>query len=256
MGRLVLQCLIACIVEAADLKAVGRRYELGMSDLALVIDDEESLRSTISRLLERSGIEVVVADGGEAGLRALFERRPSLVMLDIQMPGIDGWAVLERIRAMTDVPVIVVSSLSGELEKVRALNAGADDFIVKPFGSQELVARAHASLRRGRRADLTTDAYEDDLMRIDFSNASVVARGCDVTLTPLELRMLAAFVRHPNQVLSASQLLDLVWAADDLPEQRVKIYVGYLRRRFREMAEIELPIETVRGFGYRFRPPT
>jgi DNA-binding response OmpR family regulator len=226
-----------------------------MSDLALVIDDEERLRSTIARLLERSGMEVVTADGGEAGLRALFERRPALVMLDIQMPGIDGWGVLERIRAMTDVPVIVVSSLNGELEKVRALNAGADDFVTKPFGSQELVARVQAALRRGRRAELTTEVYEDDLVRVDFANAAVTASGKTVELTPLELRMLAAFVRHPGQVLSTAQLLDLVWADEGLPPQRVKIYVGYLRRRFRDGAGVELPVETVRGFGYRYRPP-
>ena len=223
-----------------------------MKERVLVVEDHGRLRKTIERLVVRSGLDVVTAADGEAAMRALFEARPDLILLDITMPGMDGWDVLQRIRGMTEVPVIVVSGLSGELDKMRALNAGADDYVTKPFGYQELVARIHAALRRGRDSELVAEIYEDELIRVDFPNAEVNGDGKKVDLTPLELRLLAAFVRNPNQVLSRDQLLDLVWGEEDMSSDRVKLYVGYLRRRFREQAGIEIPIATVRGFGYRY----
>jgi DNA-binding response OmpR family regulator len=226
-----------------------------MRERVLIVDDDDSLRAAIETLLVRSGFEVIPASGGEAGLRALYKDHPDLILLDITMLGIDGWAVLERIRGMTEIPVIVVSGLRGELEKVRALNAGADDYVTKPFGNQELIARIRAALRRGGGSEPDDDVYEDGLLRLDFENAEVVAAGNMVKLTPIELRLLAAFVHNPSQVLSRDQLLELVWGEEDLPPGRVKLYVGYLRRKFRAQAGTELPIETVRGFGYRYRAP-
>jgi DNA-binding response OmpR family regulator len=188
----------------------------------------------------------------------VFERRPDLVVLDVAMPELDGWDTLDRIRDVSDVPVIMLTAAASEVEKVRALSAGADDYVVKPFGRQELVARVQALLRRAqsepREAPIT---YADGFVSIDFSQHTVAVADRDVALTPLEFRLLAAFVRHPRQVLSREQLLDLVWGdAYGVTGDQVKLYVGYLRRKLDPKRAGTAPIETVRGFGYRYRPPT
>jgi DNA-binding response OmpR family regulator len=170
------------------------------------------------------------------------------------MPVLDGWQTLERIRHLSDVPVMMLTARDGELEKVRGLKAGADDYVTKPFGRQELVARVEALLRRAGDRGPEMVAYDDGLVRIDFAEARVLVDGNEVSLTPLEFKLLATFVRHPNQVLSRDQLLELVWEqALGGPTDQVKVYVGYLRRKLAQ-ATSRAPIETVRGFGYRYRP--
>ena len=128
-----------------------------MSDLTgarvLVVDDDETIRAVVRALVERAGGDAIDAPTGEDGLRALYERRPDVVVLDIDLPGIDGWQVLERVRQLTDVPVVMLSGHGDELEKVRALQGGADDYVTKPFGAQELLARLQANIRRAA-ADL------------------------------------------------------------------------------------------------------
>ena len=219
----------------------------------LVADDDPDIRGLLRELLERAGHDVRDVPDGRDALRILFEWRPDLVVLDVAMPHLDGWQTLDRIRDVSDVPVVMLTARTQELEKVRGLRAGADDYVTKPFGRQELLARVDALLRRtgGARAAKDEPAlYADWFLRVDFSQRSVVAGGQEVRLTPTEFRLLAAFLRHRDQVLSADQLGELVWGeADDGVRDRVKIYVGYLRRKLGEGA----PIETVRGFGYRYR---
>ena len=220
----------------------------------LVVDDDAEIRELVRRLLERVGYDVHDAGDGRAALRALHEQRPDLVVLDVNMPGLSGWETLERIRDLSDVPVLMLTAHAGELEKVRGLVAGADDYVAKPFGRQELVARVGALLRRPQRGDPPREVYTDGLLEIDFADRSVKVSGRDVQLTPLEFKLLGAFVRHPNQVLAHTQLLDLVWGGSYAASRdQVKLYVGYLRRKLRTDAG-EPTIETVRGFGYRFRP--
>ena len=220
----------------------------------LVIEDDDDLRLLLRRVLERDGMDVVEAPSGTDGLRELYDSRPDIVLLDIALPGVDGWRTLERIRELTDVPVMMVTGEASELEKVRALRSGADDYVTKPFGLQEIVARVEALLRRGAPRKEAPATYADGLVEVDFRGAEARADGNPLALTPLEYRLLSAFVRHPDQVLSADQLLELAWGESGLGRERVKIYVGYLRGKFRE-AGAEAPIETVRGFGYRYRPP-
>jgi DNA-binding response OmpR family regulator len=216
----------------------------------LVVDDDDDIRVLVRTLLERAGHDVVEAADGREGLRALHARRPDLVVLDATMPGLDGWETLERIRELTDVPVLMLSARSTELDKVRGLKSGADDYVTKPFGRQELLARVEALLRR--RGAVPTElpaVYEDAAIRVDFEQRVVQVHGSEVPLTPLEYRLLAAFVQHPNQVLSHDQLLRLAWGSHESSRDQVKLYVGYLRRK------LALPdaIESVRGFGYRYR---
>ncbi|MGI8580074.1 MAG: response regulator transcription factor [Solirubrobacteraceae bacterium] len=221
----------------------------------LVVDDEEDIRGLIKILLERSGLEVTEAANGREALRQLHAVRPDVVVLDVTMPDLDGWETLERIRDVSDVPVLMLTARAAELDKVRGLKSGADDYVTKPFGRQELLARVEALLRRSGAETDMDEAYGDGVLAIDFVSREVKSDGKDVTLTPLEFRLLSTFVRHPNQVLSREQLLELVWGnADSVAADQVKLYVGYLRRKLGWEELDSPPIETVRGFGYRFRP--
>jgi DNA-binding response OmpR family regulator len=239
--------------------SVRARYGFRMSARRiLVLDDDADIRDLLRVLLERAGYSVEEAVDGKAGLRAFYATSPDLVLLDVSMPELDGWKTLERIRDLSDVPVIMLSARSAELEKVRALQAGADDYVTKPFGRQELLARVEAVLRRpaaGRSEG--EERYADGLVAIDFGERSVLVRGERVSLTPLEFRLLTTFVRNPNQVLSAQQLLELVWGDPyALTADKPKIYVGYLRQKLGIGSEGATPLETVRGFGYCYRPPS
>ncbi len=221
----------------------------------LVVDDDDDIRGLLRTLLERAGHEVSDASDGRDGLRELFAGSPDLVILDVAMPALDGWATLERIREVSDVPVLMLTARDAEVERVRGLKGGADDYVVKPFGRQELVARVDVLLRRPR-SRAAQETYADSRLSVSFAQRAVRYDEREVALTRLEYMLLSAFVRHPNQVLSHDQLRELVWG-DNIATSRdeVKLYVGYLRRKLAPDAPQSTPIETVRGFGYRYRPP-
>jgi DNA-binding response OmpR family regulator len=222
----------------------------------LVVDDDEDIRILLRELLSRAGYDVDEAPDGRTALRRLYESPPALVLLDVSMPELDGYQTLERIRDLTNVPVIILTARTQELEKVRGLSAGADDYVAKPFGRQELLARVQALLRRsggGAPAEVT-DSYSDGFLQIDYSQRRVTVQDRDVQLTPLEFKLLSAFVQHPNHVLSRNQLLELVWGDSyAVSGDQVKLYVGYVRKKLAPDAPDDAPIETVRGFGYRYR---
>jgi DNA-binding response OmpR family regulator len=224
----------------------------------LVVDDDDDIRNLVRTLLERTGVVVRDAPNGREGLREFHAWRPDLVILDVNMPELDGWSVLERIRDMSEVPVLMLTARGEELERVRGLRSGADDYVVKPFGRQELVARIQALLRRASRGvpEQESDTYADAYLSLDWAQARVTVGDREVQLTPLEFRLLSTFVRHPRQVLSREQLLALVWGdAFGVGGDQVKLYVGYLRRKLAPDAPGSVPIETVRGFGYRYKAP-
>jgi DNA-binding response OmpR family regulator len=219
----------------------------------LVVDDDEDIRILLSELLGRAGYDVDAAEDGRTALRRLFESPPALVILDVTMPELDGYQTLERIRDLSDVPVIMLTARTQELERVRGLAGGADDYVAKPFGRQELLARVQAQLRRSGGRSTVTDSYQDDFVTIDYAQRRVEVRENAVQLTPLEFRLLSVFVQHPNQVLSRDQLLELVWGDPyGVSGDQVKLYVGYLRKKLDPDAPDATPIETVRGFGYRY----
>ncbi len=236
---------------------LSAQYEKGMNAArVLVIDDDADIRALVAELLGRAGLSVEQAEDGRSGLRALHKTPPDLVVLDVSMPDLDGWQTLERIRDLSEVPVLMLTARGDELERVRGLQAGADDYVVKPFGRQELVARVQALLRRaGRDAAQQQEHYVDDRLAIDFAQRAVTFDGEAVALTPLEFKLLGALVRHPRQVLSRDQLLELVWGnTHGVSGDQVKLYVGYLRRKLAPNDPAGAPIETVRGFGYRYKP--
>ena len=222
----------------------------------LIADDDADVRRLIAGLLERAGFRALQAADGREALRVLYGQRPAAVVLDVNMPGLDGWQVLERIREVSDVPVLMLTEKGEELHRVRGLRSGADDYVPKPFGRQELLARIEALLRRaGGRAEVA-EAYRDELLDVDFAQRRVLVRGEPVSLTPLEFRLLSAFLRHPGQLLSRDQLLELAWGDPAARSgQEVKLYVAYLRRKLDQAGGAGSAIETVRGFGYRYAAP-
>jgi len=220
----------------------------------VVVDDDEDIRMLLRELLERASYAVDEAPDGRTALRNLFATPPSLVILDVTMPDMDGYQTLERIRDLSDVPVLMLTARTQELEKVRGLSAGADDYVAKPFGRQELLARVQALLRRSGGKAEVIEAYADSVVQIDYAQRRVTVEGREVQLTPLEFKLLSAFVQNPNQVLSRDQLLELVWGDPyGVSGDQVKLYVGYLRKKLAPDAPESAPVETVRGFGYRYR---
>jgi DNA-binding response OmpR family regulator len=220
----------------------------------LVIDDDADIRLLLRELLERAGYTVDEAADGKTGLRHLFSNAPSLVILDVTMPEMDGYQTLERIRDLSDVPVIMLTARTQELERVRGLSSGADDYVPKPFGRQELLARVQALLRRSGGKAEVNESYHDGFVEIDYPQRRVVVDEREVQLTPLEFKLLSVFVQHPTQVLSRDQLLELVWGDPyGVSGDQVKLYVGYLRKKLVPDSPDTTPIETVRGFGYRYK---
>ena len=228
-----------------------------MKGRVLVIEDDQDISLGIRTVLSRSGFEVASSADGKQGLRAFHVARPDLVVLDIGLPTLDGWAVLERIRDLSDVPVLILTAHGNEADKVRGLHGGADDYLTKPFGNRELAARVEALLRRPRTEQPQAEVYDDGrlVVRLDIREVSV--RGARVCLTPTEFRLLAALVRHPGQTLSAEQLLELAWNDPlGVGPERVKFGVMRLRRKLGQgTGEPGASIEAVRGFGYRYVPP-
>jgi DNA-binding response OmpR family regulator len=220
----------------------------------LVIDDDADVSYGLELLLERAGHAVTTARNGREGLRAFFRERAELVVLDVGMPEMDGWETLARLRDVSDVPVLMLTARGLIQERVRGLQAGADDYQTKPFASEELLARIAALLRRRGEPTEQPETYSDEHVEIDLRNWQVNASGREVHLTPLEFRLLRAFVEHPRQVLSHEQLLDLAWG-DSAPadQSAVKTYVRYLRRKLDWPSGTDGPIESVRGVGYRYR---
>src|SRR2546428_12501060 len=166
-------------------RGVGNRprrwYEDGMNEARiLVVDDDEDIRNLVVKLLERAGHKVEQAEDGRSGLRALHASPPDLVLLDVSMPDLDGWQTLERIRDVSDVPVIMLTARGDELERVRGLRGGADDYVTKPFSALELGARIEAVLRRAEARQGTSESYDDGVVAIDFARRHVSVRGAEV----------------------------------------------------------------------------
>ena len=228
----------------------------------LIIEDDPSIAEAVQRIVaKQQGTGVIVGDGRN-GLRSFFEDRPDLVVLDIGLPGMDGWEVLERIRDLSEVPVLILTAHDLEQEKVRGLTAGADDYLTKPFGVQELGARIQALLRRshitpiaGAGAPEEATVYKDGNLEVDWSAREVRVDGVVVGLTKLEFQLLHTFVRHPGQALATQQLLEQVWNDPfGIGPERVKFTVLRLRRKLGWQDEQKDTLEAIRGYGYRYTP--
>jgi DNA-binding response OmpR family regulator len=230
----------------------------GKQKKILVIEDDEDIRTVVVTRLARARYETSVAVDGKDGMRHFYGDRPDLVVLDVAMPIMDGWQVLERLREISDVPVLILTAAIQERDKLRGLRSGADDYITKPFSGEELLARVEVALRRAASTaeESESTSYLDTEIGIDFPRHEVAVRGEAVELSPTEFRLLTVLTRNANQVLSQDQLLDQVWGREYIGSlDVVRLYVGYLRRKIESDHEAPALVETVRGFGYRYCRP-
>jgi two-component system, OmpR family, response regulator MprA len=218
----------------------------------LIVDDDRALRDALRRALVLGGYDTVPAESGEAALAEVTSSAPDAVVLDIGLPDIDGLEVCRRLRQVGDVAVLMLTARSEVPERVAGFEAGADDYLVKPFAFEELLVRVKALLRRGRNGGGAAELRFGDL-RMDRSTHEVWRGERTISLTRQEFDLLALFLEHPRQVLTRSTILERVWDYDFGRDSNVlEVYVGYLRRKL-EAEDEQRVIHTVRGVGYVLR---
>ena len=216
----------------------------------LVVDDEPQIRRALRTALTGHGYEVTLAEGGEEALVRIPSAHPQVVVLDLVMPGVDGFEVLRQTRAWSDVPVIVLSARGQEQDKVAALDQGADDYLTKPFGVEELLARVRALLRRRGAPSPTVVTFGD--VTVDLDRHVVTRNGQEVHLTPTEFNLLAVLAREPGKVLTHRMLLERVWGSYASENaQQLRVYINYLRRKLESDSANPRWIVTEPGVGYR-----
>jgi two-component system, OmpR family, response regulator MprA len=208
----------------------------------LVVEDDPPLAATLERVLATEGYDVDLVSDGSQALRRARERPFDLVVLDVLLPGLDGIAVCKRLRATGAIPILLLTALGGTEERVRGLDSGADDYLVKPFAYEELLARVRALLRR----TTPSDHLRFGDLRLEPSSRAAWRGDRQLDLTATEFELLQHFLRHPRQVLSRDQLLDAIWKGEAEGDNVVAVYVGYLRHKLGEPGLLH----TVRGAGY------
>jgi DNA-binding response OmpR family regulator len=219
----------------------------------LLVEDDPAAREALELALRHLGYTVRAAETGEAALRDFRDAAADVVVLDVMLPGLDGFEVCRRLRRGGDIPVIMLTARGDDLDVVGGLEAGADDYVVKPVEPRVLDARIRAVIRRTARSDSPAESYGE--LVIDRGSLIVARNGLEVSLTPTELRLLLVLSGSPRQVFSREQLLDLVWEHDYLGDSRlVDACVQRLRAKIEADTAQPRYIQTVRGFGYRFGP--
>ena len=227
--------------------------ERSAKPLVLIVEDEPDLQGLLTVLLTRADYDTVVATSGAAAIRSVFERRPDLVLLDVGLPDLDGWAILAEIRTSLSTPVIMLTAHGNETDKVRGLSSGADDYLVKPFSNAELMARITAVLRRAPTTALATTDYVDDHLTLNVARRTVTVGDHESAVTPIEFRVLTTLTANAGRVLSAEELMEQAWDATEASSpERVKFTILRLRRKFDW--DPNGPITSVRGFGYCYDP--
>ena len=222
----------------------------------LVVEDEAEIRRFVRLALQSESLDVSEAETVQRGLIEAGTRRPDLVVLDLGLPDGDGLDFIRGLRAWSQIPVIVLSARTREADKIAALDAGADDYLVKPFGTGELLARVRAQLRRHPRASAEArSVLEFGDVRIDLGRRTVERAGTALHLTPLEYRLLTHLASHPNRVLTHPQLLRAVWGPSHAEDTHyVRIYMGHLRAKLEADPAQPRHLVTELGVGYRFVP--
>lgn len=222
-----------------------------MSERILVIEDEQKIADFLRRGLTYEGFQVDVRMDGESGLKAARDTPPDLVILDVMLPGIDGWEVCRRLRAGGSVPIMMLTAKDAVADRVKGLDSGADDYVVKPFAFEELIARVRALLRRSRPNEEMVMHFGD--LTLNVTTREVTRGERKVDLTTKEFDLLHFFMRHPRQVLPRELIYDRIWGYDFGGESNIlEVYIRYLRAKLETKGESRL-IQTVRGVGYALR---
>ena len=235
----------------------GTAQSNGEPSRVLVVDDEPQITRVLRTVLGSQGYQVRTAGEGEAALTNFREWKPELVITDLYMPHMDGVELCKRIRMISSVPIIVLSVKGEERAKVEALDAGADDYVTKPFGTDELLARVRASLRRASAAtaDSELTAIDAGDFKVDLDSRRILARGQEVRLTPKEFDLFVYMARHPSRVISHKTLLEAVWgeASQEQPEY-LRVFMGQLRKKLEPDPSNPRYLVTEPWVGYRFNP--
>lgn len=223
-----------------------------------VIEDEPSIAEVVTLYLRRAGYVVTAIPDGQAALDQLEKRIPDLVILDLMLPGMDGYSLTRWLRERSEVPIIMVTSRREEMDRIAGLEMGADDYVVKPFSPQELVSRVRAVLRRGGGAEKTVESEQPirfENLSIDPASREVRANGAPVELTVKEFDMLLLLARHPRQVFSRDHLLERIWGGVDyIDPGTVTVHVRRLREKIEPDPSTPRHLLTVWGVGYKFEP--
>jgi two-component system KDP operon response regulator KdpE len=226
----------------------------GFGATILVVDDEQEILGALERSLTAHGYLVLTAASGEEALQTLAQQQPDLVLLDLLLPGISGLEVCRRIRETASTPIIVLSVKDAEHDKVEALDLGADDYVAKPFGMDEVLARIRVALRRGQPQDTQpTPHFQIGPLSIDFARRRVLLNGREIALTPTEYALLKVFVTHRGKILTRQMLLQALWGAQSHDRMHsLHVYVAQLRQKIEPVPEHPQLILTIPGVGYRF----
>jgi two-component system response regulator MprA len=222
-----------------------------MAEHILIIEDEQRIADFLRRGLTYEGFQVEMRADGEAGLKAARDNPPDLVVLDVMLPGLDGFEVCRRLRAGGSVPILMLTAKDAVADRVKGLDSGADDYVVKPFAFEELIARVRALLRRSRPSEEMVVHFADLTLNVTTREVTRGARRVD--LTTKEFDLLHFFMRHPRQVLPRELIYDRIWGYDFGGESNIlEVYIRYLRSKLESGGEPRL-IQTVRGVGYALR---
>jgi DNA-binding response OmpR family regulator len=223
----------------------------------LVVDDEVLYQKLLKANLETEGFEIITADNGEGALEIISTRRPNLVILDVMMPKLDGFQTCERIRQFSNIPIIMLTAKGEEYDRVKGLNAGADDYVVKPFSATELVARVHAVLRRVTTSEKNTQTryFNHGQLKIDFAKAEVWKGSQPVYLSATEYRLLIQFAHNVGQVMSAEELLTAIWGPQYKDDKEILwVSIARLRQKLEDNPHSPQHIVTRAGLGYLMPP--
>ncbi len=223
-----------------------------MEPLVLIIEDDLQTRRLLKSSLNHRGWRTVEADCGKTGLAMLNSENPDVVILDLGLPDMDGITVTRRLRQLSDLPILILSARSQEQNKIMALDAGADDYLTKPFGSGELHARLQALLRRVSRSFSSLEVFETGQLKVDLSRRKVFISNNEVRITPIEYRLLSILIRNGGAVVTHRQLLQEVWGAEHIQDQHyLRIYMGQLRHKLEVNPARPRYLLTEVGIGYR-----
>ena len=219
----------------------------------LLVDDDPNIRQLVNLYLEKEGFEVAMADRGDEALKLFRESPPNLMLLDVMLPGMDGWQVCREVRKTSNIPIIMLTAKDETFDKVLGLELGADDYVVKPFDMKELVARIKAVSRRFQAAETPDRELSFPGLTININQYSVKYMGKELEMPPKELELLYFLASHPGMVFTREQLLEQVWGYDYFGDSRtVDVHVKRLREKLTEGEQLGWMIKTVWGVGYKF----
>ena len=229
-----------------------------MTKKILVVDDEPTQLRLAEQVLKSDGYQVILANSGQESLRMIVDQKPDLVILDVMMPGIDGWQTCSCVRELTDIPIIMLTGKrTGEDDIVRGLECGADEYLAKPLGNRELLARVRSALRRAEQPSYLEKkektVYSDEYLIVDVEERKVEVNGERLKLTPREFRLLALLIENADRVLSHQQVLENVWGWEYIDDvDYVRIYISHLRQKIEPDTSQPKYILTEPGVGYSF----